>query len=463
MKNYLLKKVFTLFVIFIVYPTLLLGQTTVNFKETEATINEIDGTYLLELSIVLPDVNNDTTVDVALFIGNAEDINNYSMQTVTFPANDGSDQSITLTITDDAIIEVNQSLRFELINVLGGNSAIIGQNSTFDLSITDDEILNTGDIIINEIMYDPASSPEEEWIELKNITEATIDIGGFYITDDDVYPAAGEGDFVIPSNTELGAGDYLVVMTSNRPDNAKDIPNELLIDASTGFQSGGLGSLANSGDNIALYSNADGSGILIDGSLTIYYTDAASNGGSIERNVSGNYQDQWQASIYPYNGSSVFYGTPGFENSNVAGTYVNFKDTDVTINEADGTYAIELSIVSPDTNNDTTVDVVLSSGNAEDINNYTAQTVTFPANDGSNQSVILTLTNDDIVEVNQFLRFELTNVTGGNNAIFGHKKVFDLTVTDDETLNMGDIIINEIMYDPASSPEEEWIELKKYY
>ena len=159
MKNYLLKKVFTLFVIFIVYPTLLLGQTTVNFKETEATINEIDGTYLLELSIVLPDVNNDTTVDVALFIGNAEDINNYSMQTVTFPANDGSDQSITLTITDDAIIEVNQSLRFELINVLGGNSAIIGQNSTFDLSITDDEILNTGDIIINEIMYDPASSP----------------------------------------------------------------------------------------------------------------------------------------------------------------------------------------------------------------------------------------------------------------------------------------------------------------
>ncbi len=144
---------------------------------------------------------------------------------------------------------MNQSLRFELKNISGGNNAVLGDKIVFDLTIIDDEILHPGDVIINEIMYDPMSSPEQEWIELKNTTDATIDLGGFYLTDDGNYPATGEGDFVVPEGIELDAGGYIVFMTNGIPDSNNEISNTLLIDVETGSRTIGM-ALGNGLDNV---------------------------------------------------------------------------------------------------------------------------------------------------------------------------------------------------------------------
>lgn len=88
------------------------AQTEVNFETTSETVSEISGSYQIPLSVVGEDAVYPTTVQVRLASDDEEDINNCHTQTVSFPANDGSNQNLIITISNDAIVEVNQSLRF---------------------------------------------------------------------------------------------------------------------------------------------------------------------------------------------------------------------------------------------------------------------------------------------------------------------------------------------------------------
>jgi len=172
-----------------------------------------------------------------------------------------------------------------------------------------------GDVVMNEIMYDSKSSTDEEWIELYNTTDQDLDISGWYITDDDTYPATGEGDVEIPSGTTLPAGGYLVISWTD----LTGISGEIICDPASGNRSSGP-ALSNSGDNIALYTSISG-GTLIDGSLTEKYPDKSpsNEGTSIEReNPSypwGN-SDSWDASTNYYGGTEHVYCTPAAKNSN---------------------------------------------------------------------------------------------------------------------------------------------------
>src|SRR5262245_49232321 len=59
-------------------------------------------------------------------------------------------------------------------------------------------------VIINEIMYHPASQdPREEYIELFNAGATNVDLTGWSIS--------GGVDFLFPNSTTLNAGRYLVV------------------------------------------------------------------------------------------------------------------------------------------------------------------------------------------------------------------------------------------------------------
>jgi len=184
-------------------------NTVVNFAAASANVNEDVGSYDLTISISNPDGSNATSVDVVLTSGSADDLNSYSTQTVTFAAGSSADETVTLTITDDSDVEGDETLTLELQNVSGGNSAAIGNPGQFDLTIEDNDFVETPDIVINEIMQDPdiADDDNGEWLELYNPTTSDVDIEGWTIKDD------GSNSHVIDNGGSLiiSAGGYLVM------------------------------------------------------------------------------------------------------------------------------------------------------------------------------------------------------------------------------------------------------------
>jgi len=113
--------------------------TTVEFTAVSNTVDETSGSYDLTLSIVDEDAVNATTVEVALLGGTLSRVGNYTTQTVTFPAGDGSDQTVTVTVTDNGACDGNETFVFLLQNVTGGSSAQIGMNDLFSSELIDDE------------------------------------------------------------------------------------------------------------------------------------------------------------------------------------------------------------------------------------------------------------------------------------------------------------------------------------
>ncbi|MCA0447187.1 MAG: T9SS type A sorting domain-containing protein [Bacteroidetes bacterium] len=117
------------------------NPTTVQFSTATSSVAESGGTIDLTVSIANPSGSVATTVDVALTsgTGSAADINTYTTQTVTFPAGSSTSETVTLTVTDDAVMEGNETLGFTLQNVTGGSSATLGAQTTHTLTITDDD------------------------------------------------------------------------------------------------------------------------------------------------------------------------------------------------------------------------------------------------------------------------------------------------------------------------------------
>jgi hypothetical protein len=217
-------------------------NTLVAFSSSSATVSEGDGTYILNLSITNEDATNATQCEVALISGSADDINSYSTQTVTFPAGSNSDQTVTLTISDDAVYEGDETLTFEIQNISGGNLASAGIPSAFNLTIEDNDTPTTPNLIITEVMQNPDAVNDSygEWLEIYNAGDSPVDINGFIIKDNgsDNHTINNGGSLIISS------GEYLIMGI-----NADAISNGgVHID----YQYSGI-TLSNSDDEIILY------------------------------------------------------------------------------------------------------------------------------------------------------------------------------------------------------------------
>ncbi len=113
--------------------------TIVQFNPASAQVNEGDGSVTLSVQILNPS-STATTAQVILSSGDATDVNNYTTTYLTFPANSSTNQTVTVYITDDSIMEGTETLVFSLQNVNGGNSAAVGNYSNFNLTIEDNDI-----------------------------------------------------------------------------------------------------------------------------------------------------------------------------------------------------------------------------------------------------------------------------------------------------------------------------------
>ncbi len=174
-----------------------------------------------------------------------------------------------------------------------------------------------GSVVITEIMYDDTSggaNPDLEWVEIYNTTLGTISIGGWVLTDGNIYPppSPSEGTIQIPFGTLIHPGEYLVLAKQSIP----EIPGTIVC---TEFDLGwGLNNL---GDNLALFTASAG-GLLIDGSLVQNYPDySPSNAGySIEKcNPTAPWwqpdSSQWHASTFVFSPGRFRRCTPRQPNS----------------------------------------------------------------------------------------------------------------------------------------------------
>lgn len=115
-------------------------------------------------------------------------------------------------------------------------------------------------------------------------------------------------------------------------------------------------------------------------------------------------------------------------------TRVFFASSSVTKAEGDAPFSIVVSISAPSAGSATSVQVVLTggTGTAADINNYTTQTLSFPAGSSANQNAAITITDDTFEEGTETLIFKLRNVSGGTSAAIGTDSVFTLTLGDND-------------------------------
>ncbi len=116
------------------------AYTLVRATAASSSVNENAGTTNLTFSITNPDPILATTVDLALTSGPAARINGYTTQTINFPGGSLSNQSVTITVTDNGTCDGDAVEVFALQNIAGGlGTASIGTPSGHTLTVDDDE------------------------------------------------------------------------------------------------------------------------------------------------------------------------------------------------------------------------------------------------------------------------------------------------------------------------------------
>jgi hypothetical protein len=116
-----------------------LPNTTVQLESSSYSTTETAGSITIPVSITNPHPTLATTVQLVLTSGTASAINNYTTQTITFPAASVTSQNVTITITDNETCEIENAFTFALQNQSGGYAALLGTTASTALVISDDE------------------------------------------------------------------------------------------------------------------------------------------------------------------------------------------------------------------------------------------------------------------------------------------------------------------------------------
>jgi hypothetical protein len=100
---------------------------------------------------------------------------------------------------------------------------------------------------------------------------------------------------------------------------------------------------------------------------------------------------------------------------------------------ANATTTVAVNIISPSISVGTSVQVVLTSGDAGRLVSYAPQTVSWaPGESGTKNATFTVAANDNCDDIAN-LNFQLQNVTGGLNSSIAEPSNFTLTITDDDT------------------------------
>ncbi len=356
----------------------------------------------------------------------AEDINNYDIQpfqSAVTATLDGVNPALVHIVPAFPLTNGNTYTLFtNLIEDLVGNASG-SQSTNFSFLIAEAPV--QGDVVINEFMCDPTpvvGLPDAEFVELYNRSSKIFNVNGWKLGDNATFGTMQDG-WLMP-------GEYIVLTPTASVDSFA---------VATGVTS--FPSLNNSGDAIVVY---DDNGNFLDSiyyDITWYHDTSKDDGGyTIERiNPNDPCTDisDWAAS------NNASGGTPGVINS-------VFDPT------SDDTAPQITQIIATDPN---LVEVYFNEG--MDASSLLGATIlTNPALTVQNQSVVgdfpaqLSIVFNENLVGSQNYAVELQNVADcwlNNTTLNG---TFALA----ELADIGDVIINEILFDPFTGGSD-WVEV----
>lgn len=275
------------------------STTSVCFASASAVKTEGDVPFNIGVSISNPSDSTATSVQVVLAggTGAAADVDNYSAQALTFPAGSSASQNVAIAITDDALEEGTETLVFKLRNVSGGNSAAIGADSVFTLTLNDNDAVGGYAVVISEVNEQRSSLPSyfNEYVELFNNTAVPVNLNGWQLKQDNTayVTTFGSGD-------TIKAMEYFVIARSSSGNwsNYYSLPYNV------------VGSLVLNGSET--FSLRDAGNNLVDSTITFassYYCQYRTR-----PFADGTLSASWYGDLA--NGTSATYGTPGGSNPN---------------------------------------------------------------------------------------------------------------------------------------------------
>jgi len=194
-------------------------DTVVEFVSVDSSVSE--NTASIDICVSIANQSGSTATTVELNLDGASTTTNgsdYSSitfpTTLTFPAGSSANQCLTVTITNDALLEFDETLILNLQNPSGGNSAELGlvTQHTLTITVNDVETPTSGDIIITELLQNPniTSDDDGEFFEVYNKTASPIDMNGWLLEDHNssITINNANGTTIVPAN------GYLVFATN---------------------------------------------------------------------------------------------------------------------------------------------------------------------------------------------------------------------------------------------------------
>lgn len=450
---------------FVIDPTLVerayfegaISQTTVEFSASVFSVNEGAGTIEIEVTITNPNPDTTTTVDVVYTGGTAtagdDFIDNITTNTVTFPAGSLDQQSVMLTLIDDDISEQDETILLELQNISGPENAIIGQAGSLEITIQDNDGSAPTAAWINEFHYDNDGGDTGEFVELA-VNAQSADLSEVTLT---LYNGSNGTSYGTYSGTDFVQGEsvngisfYYVDLPVNGLQNGS--PDGMSLDMS---------------GELIQFISYEGTFTAVDGpAQDVESTDVGAEepgtapvGSSLQlAGTGGNYGDfTWEF---------LETNTKGDVNTNQdielivepEMAVVQFSTDAISVYEDTGTVMIEVSILNPDADQGTTVEVALAGGTAEDADFEfdSPETLTFPAGSSVPLTVPVTINDNSVYDAQRSLTFALQNVTNGE---IGATDTLKVVIRNDDDPILTDYWINEFHYQNSGSDSSEFVEV----
>ncbi len=427
------------------------ANPTVSFLGSSATVAEAAGSTTVEIAISGADMNP-TSVDVMVDAASTAAPGDYSISatSVTFPGSSTMNQVITVTINDDIVIEPNETIILNLMNP--DNSAVIGTNGTYTLTIQDDDTPIPA-LVINEFMYNNPGTDSLEFIEIYNNDSAPIDLAGFSLTN------AVNHTWAVA--TVLNPGDYYVICG-----------DAVAFNNAFGFSpdqwTSGQG-LNNTGETIEL---RDPFGNMVD--VVTYdngatFPSTSNSGPSVELcdfNEDNNDPFFWFSSTNPtgiISSGEEIMASPGMANvvscASTANPIISVIGTSVSVTEDIGSFSFDVAVAFGNAN-PTNVDIILASGSTATDGadfTYSPTTLTFPAGVANDtMTVTVNIIDDADQEIIEEAIFALANADNG--ATVSTDSLYTVSILDNDT-PPAELVITEIMYNNTGTDSLEFIEI----